>query len=125
VEYDDELARNGGTFTARALRARHGKEGLAHFAKPIVYQITLVLRELASTAPLTQQREVALWSQLGYWTLDINFWGDLAALGELGVIRRDPQARHQNHQQLLYHIWASRVQEILRSIVVPFVSKSG
>jgi hypothetical protein len=125
TEYDDELARNHGAYTPRSARARHSKEGSAHFAKPIAAEIVLLLRQLAATTPLTQQREVALWSQLCYRTLDLNFWGDIASLGEHGVVARDPQSRQQNHQQALHQTWALRVHEILRAIVVPYVSRAG
>ena len=93
VEFDDEIAANGGRFTSRAIRARHGKEGSARFAKQIAADIRRQLTQLAAPAALTQQRDTALWSNVAYLTLDTNFWGDVSTLGELGVIKRSPDPK--------------------------------
>ena len=130
VEYDDELARNNGFFTPRASRARNGKEGSSRFAKPIAREMTSILEQLASASPLAQQSEVALWSKLAYLALDLNFWGDISRLGELGVLTRDPKSKlgtagYSSYQETLRGYWASRVQEILRAIVLPYLDHSG
>lgn len=130
VEYDDQLAGNHDFFTPRAVRARHSKEGSARFAKPVADEIVSVLSQLASGAALQQQKEVALWSSLAYLALDVNFWGDVARLGELGVIARDKESKldspgFSTYQEALHSMWASRSQSILGAIVVPFLNKAG
>jgi hypothetical protein len=128
VEYDDEMARNGAT--PRANRARYSKEGASRFAKPVAARMVAILDQLSSRSPLTEPREVALWSELAYLGLDTNFWGDVSTLGDLGVLSRNPQSKVgtgglPGYQELLRGIWASRAQDILRSIVLPFVARAG
>ena len=125
TEYDDEIAREGHG-TARAIRARNGKEGSARFAKPIAKNMVSILEQLASGSTLSQRTEVALWSRLAYFALDANFWGDIDRLGELGVLARDPKVKlgtagWPSYQEALLGIWAGRAQMILDAIVLPFL----
>lgn len=126
-EYDSELARNGAT--PRAMRARFSREGSSRFAKPVASRMVAILEELSSISPSAAGREVALWSELAYLCLEANFWGDIAALGDLGIIARDPQSKAgtgglPGYQELLRGIWAARAQSILQRIILPFVERS-
>lgn len=127
VEYDDEIARNGAT--PRANRARHGREGALRFAKPAAARMLAILEQLSSRETLASRREVTLWSELAYLGLGQNFWGDITTLGDLGVLSRSPQSRVgtgglPGYQDVLHGIWAARAQDILRSIVLPFVERA-
>lgn len=123
-EYDDAVGREG--LTPRVTRARHSKEGSTRFAKLVAQNMVAVLRELASSAPLPQNREVALWSRLAYLGLDLSFWGDVESLGDFGVLARSPQSKlgtpgMPTYQEFLSRIWASRAREILGWVVLPHV----
>jgi hypothetical protein len=125
VEYDDEIAREG-HFTPRAIRARHGKDGSARFAKPVTSEAVAVLTELASSRGLSQRDEVASWVRLMSLTLNLNFWADIETLGDLGVLARDPKSKIGtsgwiSYQQALHQLWTSRAQSILDAIVLPYL----
>lgn len=125
TEYHDQIAREG-HLTPRAGRARGGKEGSARFAKPITRRMVSILEQLASGSTLSQRDEVALWSRLLYYALDVRFWGDIARLGELGVLTRDPKSKlgtdgWPSYQEALLDLWAFRAEDILGAIVLPFL----
>jgi hypothetical protein len=127
VEYDDEIARADGHYTPRAIRARHGKEGSARFAKPITKSMVAILEQLASSAPLEPRDETTLWCQLMSLALDLNFWADVETLGELGVLARDPKTKigtpgWSTFQQALHQLWASRAESILDVVVLPYLA---
>ena len=122
VEYDEEVAREG--LTPRAMRALNSRDGLARFTKPATKSLVSVLEQLAANAKLNQQAEVALWGRLAYLALDQNLWANIASLGDLGVLARDPKSKIgtggiPDYDVGLRFIWASRAQYILGEIVLP------
>lgn len=123
VEYDEEIKREG-TLTARATRAMFSKEGAARSAKPVAQSMVSILESLASSSDLSEANEALLWTSLAYLVLDWNFWGDIARLGEYGIIARSPQSKHTTgeYREFLHEMWASRVQDILHRIVLPHLS---
>lgn len=123
VEYDDEVAREG-HLTTRAVRALNSREGLIRFTKPVTKSLVSVFEQLASNTKLNQQAEAMLWGRLAYLVLDQNFWGNIASLGELGVLARNPKSKtgtdgSPGYSEELRFIWAARAQDILGNVVLP------
>ena len=124
VEYDDEIAREG-YMTPRAASAMVSKEGAARSSKPIARTLVSILESLSVPSGLNEANEVLLWTRLAYVALDLNFWGDIARLGELKIVKRNPQSALTTileYQELLRGTWASRVEEILGRIVLPYLN---
>lgn len=75
------------------------------------------------------EQEVALWAELMFLSLDMNLWGDVARLGQLGVLSRDPNTKAgtdglPRYQDILHGIWATRAQLVLGSVLMPFIERT-
>jgi len=126
VEYDDELRRNGGSFTPRAGRASQSKEFAAREARPQAEELVRILRALASSSALAEHQEVSLWTDLASRVLFLNFWNEITTLGDAGIIARTPGAGpFDGYQAALYRTWAGRVEAITGRIILPYLNRIG
>ncbi len=124
VEYDDQLAGNGGRFTARSIRAMESREYVSREGREFTASLLMVLKPLASSLTLAEREEMRLWADLCSYALDANSWGRISRLGELGIVERDPKQKTElGHQQELLAYWAMRVQAITGQILEPFLRR--
>lgn len=124
VEYDDEIAEGRGA-SARALSARFSREGLCRFAKAGTTARLFVLKELIAVPAIGEREEVALWGTLASFALDRGFWQDIARLGELKVLTRDPKSNLIGESEIrdaLITVWSARAENILDEIVLAYLN---
>jgi hypothetical protein len=127
VEFDDQLASNGGRYTPRAIRALSSREYLSREGRKFTESMARVLKPLASSAPLVTREEMRLWADLCFYALDLNSWGRIAELGDLGILARDPKQKHSfgSYQEAMHSYWAMRVQSITGNVLEPYLRGPG
>jgi len=89
TEYDDEISRNGGHFTKRALDAGASKEFALRSTKPHIERIIGILSELSGPNIHDQRNEVILWARLVSLYMAPEFWQDIEELVRRGIINKE------------------------------------
>lgn len=127
VEVDEEEKRNGGGMTTRSMAARRSREGLIRSTKPKTQEMVGILKALSNSSPMSESAEVELWTALAYAGLDSNFWGDIANLGQKGVLERTKPNAWLNgigdYQNAMSRYWSFRAMEIMGRVTLPYLQK--
>jgi hypothetical protein len=118
TEYDDEIQRNGGKYTKRALKASESIEYQVAVARPQLEQLKALLTTLTTLSPPYDfPKEAELWTGVAVRFMDQNLWQAVTHLVRHGVVDKSidgvDELYFENHV-----FWA---QVILQRGVIPML----
>ena len=90
TEYDEELQRNGGKYTQRALKASESLEYQIAVTKPRLVQLKGFLTYLSTrTPPYDFTKEAEIWTEVSIRFMDHEFWQAVTNLVRRGVVDKN------------------------------------
>jgi hypothetical protein len=117
TEYDDEIKRNGGKYTKRALQASESLGYQIATARPQLEELKKTLTKLATSTPSDPSEEAVQWMTVAALFIDRNLWQALATLVQRGVLDKNingvDSLYFENHA-----LWARMV---LQSVAQPLL----
>jgi hypothetical protein len=117
TERDDEINRNGGVYTKRALAAEDSLEYQIAVVRPKLSEIEDILTTLESGRAAGPKEEAFSWSQLAAALIDHSFWQSVTSLVRRGVVEQEVIGV----TDLYFENACLRAEAVLRRAVLPLL----
>jgi hypothetical protein len=126
TEYDDEIARAGNRYTARALAASKSREYQIRTARLYLTPIISTLESLAQSEktrdrPMPDREEIVLWTKLVSMFIEQDFWQAIDRLVQLRMINGSINGVTEFHYET-YVLWA---RIVVNEVVLPYLTESA